>query len=241
MIEQNIPKHVAIIMDGNGRWAKQRGKRRSEGHLAGSKNLEKLAFHALKNGVETLSVFAFSTENFKRSEEEVDYLMNLIVEYFKKKASKFNENNIKVLISGRKNNLRNDVLKIIEYIQDTTKNNTGGTLNICFNYGGQEEIIDASKKIAKDYKDGIITLENLNKESFNKYLYHNILPIDLLIRTSGELRISNFMLFSLAYSELYFTNTYFPDFNEEEFDKAILDYQKRNRRFGGIEYETKNN
>lgn len=241
MIEQNMPKHVAIIMDGNGRWAKQRGKRRSEGHLEGSKNLEKLAFHVLKKGVETLSVFAFSTENFKRSVEEVDYLMNLIVEYFKKKASKFNENNIRVLISGRKNNLRPDVLEIIEYIQDTTKDNTGGTLNICFNYGGQEEIIDASKKIAEDYKNGKILLDDLNKESFNKYLYHDILPIDLLIRTSGELRISNFMLFSLAYSELYFTDTYFPDFNEEEFDKALLDYQKRNRRFGGIEYETKNN
>ena len=241
MIEQNMPKHVAIIMDGNGRWAKQRGKRRSEGHLEGSKNLEKLAFHVLKKGVETLSVFAFSTENFKRSVEEVDYLMNLIVEYFKKKASKFNENNIRVLISGRKNNLRPDVLEIIEYIQDTTKDNTGGTLNICFNYGGQEEIIDASKKIAEDYRNGKILLEDLNKESFNKYLYHDILPIDLLIRTSGELRISNFMLFSLAYSELYFTDTYFPDFNEEEFDKALLDYQKRNRKFGGIEYETKNN
>lgn len=241
MIEQNVPKHIAIIMDGNGRWAKQRGKRRSEGHLEGSKNLERLAFHILKKGVETLSVFAFSTENFKRSVEEVDYLMNLIVEYFKKKASKFNENNIKVLISGRKTGLRKDVLDIIDYIQDTTKDNTGGTLNICFNYGGQEEIIDASRKIAEDYKSGKILLEDLNKESFNKYLYHDILPIDLLIRTSGELRISNFMLFSLAYSELYFTDAYFPDFNEEELDKAILDYQKRNRRFGGIEYETKNN
>jgi len=241
MSEQNIPKHVAIIMDGNGRWAKQRGKKRSEGHLEGSKTLEKLAFHILKKGVEVLSVFAFSTENFKRSEEEVDYLMNLIVQYFKKKASKFNENNIKVKISGRRSNLRKDVLEAIDYIQEYTKYNTGGTLNICFNYGGQEEIIDASKKIAIDYKEGNISLDNLNKELFNKYLYHDILPIDLLIRTSGELRISNFMLFSLAYSELYFTDVYFPDFKEKEFDIALLEYQKRNRRFGGIEDETKNN
>lgn len=241
MSEQNIPKHVAIIMDGNGRWAKQRGKKRSEGHLEGSKTLEKLAFHILKKGVEVLSVFAFSTENFKRSEEEVDYLMNLIVQYFKKKASKFNENNIKVKISGRRSNLRKDVLEAIDYIQEYTKYNTGGTLNICFNYGGQEEIIDASKKIAIDYKEGNISLDNLNKEFFNKYLYHDILPIDLLIRTSGELRISNFMLFSLAYSELYFTDVYFPDFKEKEFDIALLEYQKRNRRFGGIEDETKNN
>ena len=241
MNEYNVPKHVAIIMDGNGRWAKERGKKRSEGHLEGSKTLEKLAFHILNKGVETLSVFAFSTENFKRSVEEVNYLMNLIVEYFKKKAAKFNENNIRVLISGRKTNLKSDVLEIIDYIQDMTKNNTGGTLNICFNYGGQEEIIDASKSIAEDYKNGNILLDDLNKDSFSKYLYHDLLPIDLLIRTSGELRISNFMLFSLAYSELYFTDTYFPDFNEEEFDKAILEYQKRNRRFGGIEYETKSN
>jgi len=165
----------------------------------------------------------------------------LIVQYFKKKASKFNENNIKVKISGRRSNLRKDVLEAIDYIQEYTKYNTGGTLNICFNYGGQEEIIDASKKIAIDYKEGNISLDNLNKELFNKYLYHDILPIDLLIRTSGELRISNFMLFSLAYSELYFTDVYFPDFKEKEFDIALLEYQKRNRRFGGIEDETKNN
>lgn len=241
MLEQNIPNHVAIIMDGNGRWAKQRGKKRSEGHLEGSKTLERLAIHILKKGIKVLSVFAFSTENFKRSKDEVDYLMNLIVKYFKKKASNFNDNNIKVTVSGRKINLRKDVLEAIDYIEDSTKNNTGGVLNICLNYGGQEEIIDASKKIAIDYKNGDVSLEDIDKSIFNKYLYNNIPEIDFLIRTSGELRISNFMLYSLAYSELYFTDTYFPDFKEKEFDEALIEFQSRNRRFGGIEYETKNN
>ena len=241
MIEERIPNHIGIIMDGNGRWAKQRGKKRSDGHLEGSKTLQKLAIHILKKGVKVLSVFAFSTENFSRSKEEVDYLMNLIVKHFKKEAIKFKENNIKVLISGRKENLNQDVLGAIEYIQNETKNNTGGILNICLNYGGQEEIIDASKKIAIDYKEGNLNLDELNKKTFYKYLYNDLEPIDFLIRTSGEERISNFMLYSLAYSELYFTKTYFPDFKEEEFDKALLEYQTRDRRFGGVKYETENN
>lgn len=236
----NLPNHVAIIMDGNGRWAKKRGKVRSEGHLEGSKNLQRLSEYVLKKGIKILSVFAFSTENFSRSKDEVDYLMNLIVKHFKKEAKKFTKNNIKVLISGRRERLRNDVIDAINYIQDVTKNNTGGILNICLNYGGQEEIIDASKRIAKDYKNGDLDLDSLNKNSFYKYLYNDLEPIDFLIRTSGEERISNFMLYSLAYSELYFTDVHFPDFKEEEFDKALLEYQRRDRRFGGIKDETKN-
>ena len=231
---ENIPNHVAIIMDGNGRWATQRGKKRSEGHLEGSKTLERTAAYIFKKGVKELSVFAFSTENFKRSEEEVTYLMNLIIRLFKKKAEKFNKDNIKVVVSGRKTRLRKDVLKAIEYIENYTKQNTGGIFNICFNYGGQEEIIDAAKKIAKDYKDKDIDLDKIEKEEFYKYLYNDLSPIDLLIRTSGEQRISNFMLYQAAYSEFYFTDTYFPDFNEEEFDKALDAYNSRNRRFGGV-------
>ena len=234
MINEKMPHHVAIIMDGNGRWAKERGKKRSEGHLAGSKMLKKLSLYILKKGIKELSVFAFSTENFKRSEEEVNYLMNLIIKYFKKEAKTFNENNIRVLISGRLDNLRENVIDVINYIQEYTKDNTGGTLNICFNYGGQEEIIDASKKIAKLYKENKIDIESIDKEVFSKYLYNSLKPIDLLIRTSGEERISNFMLYQLAYSEFYFTDVYFPDFNEEEFDKALDSYFKRSRRFGGV-------
>lgn len=241
MEETKVPNHVGIIMDGNGRWATSRGKKRSAGHLEGSKTLQRLAIHALKRGVKILSVFAFSTENFSRSKEEVDYLMNLIVDNFKREVSKFRDNNIKVLISGRRENLRKDVIEAIKYIQNETKNNTGGILNICLNYGGQEEIIDASKSIALDYKEGKLELNDLNKNYFYKYMYNDLEPIDFLIRTSGEQRISNFMLYQLAYSELYFTDVYFPDFKEDEFDKALLVFKSRDRRFGGVKDETKSN
>jgi len=234
MNDMNIPNHVAIIMDGNGRWAKERGLARSMGHLEGSKTLEKVGMYILSKGVKVLSVFAFSTENFKRSAEEVNYLMDLFVKMFKKKCKIFIKNNIKIVFSGRKVNLRDDVIDAIEYLEDLTKDHTKGILNICLNYGGQEEMIDASCKIAKLYKEGNINLEDLNKESFYKYLYNNLPPIDFVIRTSGEERISNFMLYQMAYSEFYFTNVYFPDFDEKEFDKAIEVFNKRNRRFGGV-------
>ena len=229
----NIPCHVAIIMDGNGRWATKRGLSRSLGHLEGSKTLEKLGIHILKKGVKVLSVFAFSTENFKRSKEEVDYLMNLFIEMFAKWYKKIKKEGIIVILSGRTIPLREDVLQSMRNLEKETENNKNGILNICLNYGGQEEIIDASKKIAEDYKNGNLDLDSLNKESFAKYLYNDLPPIDLLIRTSGELRISNFMLYQLAYSEMTFPNILFPDFKEKEFDMALEEYQKRNRRFGG--------
>jgi len=224
------PNHVAIIMDGNRRWAKERGKSSSAGHLEGSKTLEKIGMYIFSTGVKYLSVFAFSTENFKRDEREVTYLMDLIIKGFKTTCDKFVKNGIKVVISGRKDNLRNDVLVTIDEIESRTKNGTVGTFNICFNYGGQAEIEDACKKIAQDYKDGKIELSNLN---FNSYLYQDLPPVDLMIRTSGESRISNFMLYQLAYSELYFTDIYFPEFSEKEYDLAIDEYNKRKRRFGG--------
>ncbi len=229
----NVPKHVAIIMDGNGRWATNQGKKRSEGHLEGSKTLEKLALHAIDMGVEILSVYAFSTDNFKRDFEEVNYLMNLIVKYFNTKFEKINKKGIKVVVSGRKSNLRTDVLKAIEDIEEKTKNNTKGILNICFNYGGQEEIIDGAIKLAKDINNGL-DITNFKREDFYKYLYHDLPPIDLLIRTGGEQRVSNFMLYQMSYSEFYFTNTYFPDFDKSEFNKALFMYENRDRRFGGI-------
>ena len=230
----NIPNHVAIIMDGNGRWAKERGLNRSAGHLEGSKTLEKLGSYILNKGVKVLSVFAFSTENFKRSEEEVGYLMNLFVEMFTKGCKVFKKNNIKVIFSGRKHPLRHDVLEAMDKIEQDTKYNTNGTLNICLNYGGQEELIDASCKIAEDYKAGKLDLSTLSKETFAKYLYNDLPPIDLLIRTSGEYRISNFMLYQMAYSEIVFPKVLFPDFKEKEFDEALEEYSKRNRRFGGV-------
>lgn len=228
-----IPKHVSIIMDGNGRWATNRGLRRSEGHLKGSETLEKLAIHALNSGVEYLSVFAFSTDNFKRTEEEVGFLMNLFIKMFTKKFNKIIDNKIKVVFSGRREGLREDVLKAMDKLTASTKDFKSGTLNICINYGGQEEIIDATKKIYKDIENGNISVEEIDKNIFYKYLYQDMPPIDLLIRTSGEYRISNYMIYQSAYSEFYFTDTLFPDFDEDEFDKAIASFNKRDRKFGG--------
>ena len=232
MEKYKIPNHVAIILDGNGRWATQRNLNRSMGHKAGFNNLKKLSKHIFKKGVKVLSVFAFSTENFKRDKEEVDYLMNLLVSSFKTLVNK--KDNVKIVFSGRKDNLREDVLDTINEIEEMTKNNTKHIFNICFNYGGRSDIIDATKKIVKDCKEKIIDLEDINEEMYKKYLYNKIPDIDLLIRTSGELRISNFMLYQLSYSEMYFPETLFPDFDNKEFDKAIDIYNGRDRRFGGI-------
>lgn len=229
----NVPKHVAIIMDGNGRWATKKGLNRSEGHVEGAKVLEKIAIHAIDMGVEILSVYAFSTDNFKRSEEEVDSLMNLIIKYFKTKFEKINKKGIKVIISGRKELLRADVLEAINNIEEKTKNNTKGILNICLNYGGQEEIIDGAIKLARDMQNGL-DLKDFKREDFYKYMYHELPPIDLLIRTGGELRLSNFMLYQASYSEFYFTNTLFPDFDKSEFNKALFIFENRDRKFGGV-------
>lgn len=233
-----IPKHVAIILDGNGRWAKKRGLKRSLGHKAGFENLKSLSRYIFSKDVEILSVFAFSTENFKRDKEEVDYLMNLLVKNFKELINK--KDDVKIIFSGRKDNLREDVVKAINDMEKQTKHKTGHLFNICFNYGGRADIVDATKKIVLDVQNGIIKDEDITEELFGKYLYNSIPNIDLLIRTSGEIRISNFMLYQLAYSEMYFPEVYFPDFDKKEFDKAILAYNNRDRRFGGIN-ENKNN
>lgn len=237
----NMPNHVAIIVDGNGRWANERGLSRSLGHKAGSENLENIARYAISKGEKVLSLFVFSTENFKRSKEEVDYLMNLFVTKFKSMSKKFNKENIRIVFSGRREPLNEEVLNVIDEITEQTKNNSKGTINFCLNYGGHSEIIDAAKKISIDYHNDQINLKDLDEILFQKYLYQDLPPIDFLIRTSGEHRISNFMLWQLSYAEFYFTKTYFPDFDPQEFDKAILEYNNRNRRFGGINHETKNN
>ena len=230
-------KHIAIIMDGNGRWAKKRGLARSLGHKEGSKTLEVVALHALELNIPYLSVFAFSTENFKRSKEEVDFLMNLFIEMFTKKFKKLKEKGIKVVFSGIRDNLRKDVLESMDFITKETKDNNKMTLNICLNYGGQSEIVDATKKIVKEVEEGNIKLSDINISLFEKYLYQPLPPIDLLIRTSGENRISNFMLWEMSYSEFYFTDTLFPDFKEKELDNAINEYYNRNRKFGGVKDE----
>ena len=237
--ELKIPEHVAIILDGNGRWAKKRGLKRSFGHKAGSDNLKKISRYIFSKGVKILSVFVFSTENFKRDKDEVDFLMNLFVHDFRKLVK--DKDDIKIVFSGRRDNLRSDVLKTIDDVTEKTKNKTGHILNVCLNFGGRADIVDATKKIVNDVIENKISKDDINEEIFGKYLYNSISDIDLLIRTSGEVRISNFMLYQLAYAEMYFPNVYFPDFDNKEFDKAILAYNNRERRFGGIIDENKNN
>lgn len=230
MEDLKIPTHVGIILDGNGRWATERGLKRSEGHKAGYENLKKVSIYILNKGVKYLSIYVFSTENFKRSEEEVGYLMNLFVNRFKKDAHYFKENNVKVVFSGRLEGLRNDVIDAMDYLISETKNNTGGILNICLNYGARSEIVDMTKSLIKDG----INPDNIDENLISKHMYQNLPDIDFLIRTSGEQRLSNFMLWQSSYAELYFPKTYFPDFNDKEFDKALVEYTSRDRRFGGV-------
>lgn len=234
MEEYKIPTHVAIILDGNGRWATEKGLERTEGHKEGFETLKILAKHALKRGIKILSVFAFSTENFKREQKEVDYLMNLFIKGFKESKDEFNKNNIKVVFSGREKPLKENVLKSMRELEKHTENNNGGILNICLNYGGQGEIADTAKKIAEKVLNGEMKLEDINETTFEKNLYNDLPPIDLLIRTSGEIRLSNFMLYEAAYAELYFPKTYFPDFKEKELDEALDIFNNRDRRFGNI-------
>lgn len=232
-MEKIYPNHVAIILDGNRRWAKEKGLPQLKGHQKGFENIRQLAPYIINKGVKVLSVFAFSTENFKRAEEEVKYLMDLFVDMFRKECDKIHEENIKIIFSGRRENLRPDVLEAIDYITEKTKNNTKGIFNICLNYGGQQEIADGTKKIVQDVQNGIISINDIDEKLLYKYMYNELPPIDYLIRTSGEERISNFMLYELSYAEMYFPKVYFPDFNEDEFEKAIDLYNGRERRFGG--------
>lgn len=232
-----IPYHIGIIVDGNGRWAKEKGLSRSMGHLEGSKTLRRISLYAFEKGVKVLSAFVFSTENFKRSKEEVDYLMNLFVKEFGTNFKIFKEKNIKVVFSGEKKGLHNNVQKIIAKMEQETINNDAGIFNVCINYGGRKEIVETSKKLAQMVVDEKIKIEDISEELFKKNLYYDLPDIDLLIRTSGEIRLSNFMLYQLSYAELYFPKTYFPDFLEKEFDLALEEYTKRDRRYGGINYE----
>lgn len=228
-------KHVAIIVDGNGRWAKARGKSRSEGHLAGSKMLERIILHTARNtDIEVLSLYVFSTENFKRSKDEVDYLMNLFMKWFSVSSKKYKNNNIKIVFSGRKEPLSDEVYSAMKKLEERTKDHTGLTVNFCLNYGGRAEIVDASRKIANELKDGIIEDDDITEEYFSTKLYNKFPDVDFVIRTSGEQRISNFLLWEISYAEFLFVNTYFPDFDEKCFDEAIEEYYNRDRRFGNV-------
>ena len=223
-----IPNHIAIIMDGNGRWAEKRGLPRTFGHKEGADALRKIITYAGKIGVKYLTVYAFSTENWKRSKDEIDALMFLFKTYLKNEEKNIMKNIVRFLVSGRKNGVSSSLLEAIKKLEDKSRDNTGLTLNIAFNYGGRAEIIDAVNSILKSGAD------NINEEDFSKYLYNDIPDPELLIRTSGEFRISNFLLWQIAYSEIYITKALWPDFDEKELDKAIQSYNERDRRFGGV-------
>ncbi len=223
----NVPNHIAIIMDGNGRWAKQQNKPRVFGHKEGANTLRTVMEYCKKIGVHYLTVYAFSTENWKRSKEEVDALMFLFKSYINSERENLIKNKIRFMVSGREEGVNESLMKAIRDLEEATSKDYEMTLNIAFNYGGRAEITDAVNKILKSGK------ESITEEEFSKYLYNDIPDPDFLIRTSGEFRISNFLLWQIAYSEIYITDKYWPDFDEEEMDKALESYSKRERRFGG--------
>ena len=229
-----MPKHIAIIMDGNRRWAKEKGIEVKLGHKAGAENLEKLAYFANDLGIKYLTVYAFSTENWKRTKEEVGALMLLLRAYIDKLLKRTTSDNIRIKVLGDiekiDDGLRNDILKIVE----STKNNTGLTLNIAFNYGGRDEITKAVKKIASKVANSELNMQDINEQLISDNLYTEGEPDpDLVIRTGGELRVSNFLLWQIAYAEFLFVQKYWPDFSEDDLVDAIVTFQNRNRKFGG--------
>jgi undecaprenyl diphosphate synthase len=231
----NIPAHVAVIMDGNGRWAKQRGLPRVAGHHSGMKNVKKIVMAANDIGVKVLTMYAFSTENWGRPKEEVDFLMKLPQEFFPLEIGELHENNVQVRMSGLREGLPAHTLDAIDGAIEKTKNNTGLILNFALNYGGRKEIVGGIRELIEDVQQGKLRLEDVTEDVFSQYMLTSDLPDpDLLIRTSGELRISNFMLWQLAYTELWFTDDYWPAFTESHFYRAIAEYQRRARRYGGV-------
>lgn len=231
--KENLPKHIAIIMDGNRRWAKMQGKNASFGHKEGAKTLEKIVRYANSIGVEHITVYAFSTENWKRAEEEVKALMLLFQSYLDDYAKRADTENIKVKIIGNLSQLSDKMRASIEKCMERTKNNTGITFNIALNYGGRDELLHAIKQIAKDVKENNLEIDEITEETVNARLYTEGQPDpDLLIRTSGELRLSNFLPWQLVYSEFLFVDKNWPEFTEKDLDDAIIEYQKRTRKFG---------
>ena len=233
-VQPNIPKHIAIIMDGNRRWAREKGLEASEGHKEGAKTLEKLAKYCSKIGIKHLTVYAFSTENWKRSKDEVGALMLLLRNYLTKFSKDVNKENIKIKVLGDIENLDKGLKKSINDAIERTKNNTGMTVNVALNYGGRAEITNAVKQIVKKVQNGKLNLNEINDEVFEQHLYTAGQPDpDLLIRPGGELRTSNFLPWQLVYSEFWFPEKYWPDFDESDIDEAIEIFQRRNRKFGG--------
>lgn len=233
--KDNIPKHIAIIMDGNGRWAKQRKLPRTMGHKAGVETIRRVIKESHVLGIKYLTLYAFSTENWKRPDDEVSALMKLLVDYLRSELAELNKNEVVIRVLGDVKKLPKDAQKEIIEAIEVTKNNKGIVLNIAFNYGGRDEIIRATKLVAKEVKNGNLDIEDIDENIFEKYLYTNGTPDpDLIIRPSGEQRISNFLLWQCAYSEFWYSNVCWPDFKEEHLYEAIYDYQNRDRRYGGV-------
>lgn len=232
----NIPNHLAIILDGNGRWAKKRRMPRNYGHTQGSKVVEKICEEAYHIGIKYLTVYAFSTENWKRSKDEVDALMKLLSNYLDTSIKTSQKNNMRVRIIGDLTGLSESIQRKIRELEEASKNNTGLNFQVAINYGGRDEIIRAVKALSIDLKENKLELDDIDETIFTQYLDTKGIPEpDLLIRTSGEQRLSNFLLWQLAYTEFYFTDVLWPDFNKKELLKAIEYYSTRNRKFGGLE------
>lgn len=235
LLDELIPQHIAFIMDGNGRWAKKRGMPRTYGHHEGTKNIRTLALEANKIGIKAMTVYAFSTENFKRPKEEVDFIFRLPKEFFKTYLKDFMENNIQVRYIGNMDMVPSFARDVILDAVGETKHNTGMILCFALAYGSQDEITQAVKAIAADVKEGKLEIDEINENLVDSYLMSaDLPPLDFMIRTSGECRLSNFMLWQMAYAEMYFTEVYWPDFGVEELYKALDYFQRRDRRFGGI-------
>ena len=228
-----IPTHVGIIVDGNGRWAQMRGLSRSEGHKAGLFRLKEICIYAKELGIKYLSLYVFSTENFKREKKEVQYLMNLFVNLYNDEFQELINNGIKVIFSGRKNPLPRKVLDAMDKIVENSADNSEMVVNFCLNYGGQTELLDMTKKIVQQVIDGKKKIDDITLDTIQENLYQKLPMLDYVIRTGGELRLSNFMLYQASYVEFYFPKIYFPDFKKNDFYYAIVEFNKRNRRFGG--------
>ena len=230
---QNIPKHIAIIMDGNGRWAKEKGRLRVFGHENGTKSVRTTVECCAELGIKNLTLYAFSTENWNRPKLEVKTLMQLLISSLKKEMSTMQKNSIRLNAIGNLEHLPTRVRKELLHVIDETKNNSQMTLTLALSYGSRDELVNATKQICEKVKNNIISVENIDEPLINQHLYTQNLPdVDLLIRTSGEKRISNFLLWQIAYAELYFIDVYWPDFTNENLYEAIINYQKRERRFG---------
>lgn len=233
--KNDVPVHVAIIMDGNGRWAKMRNLDRTQGHAEGVKRVEDVISAAGRKGIKVLTFYTFSTENWNRPESEVSLLMNLLTAVINTRINNLKTSNVRFQFMGRRDRIPTAVLSTMERAAQETKENTGLIVNLAFNYGARLELIDAIKSIALEVKLGKLAIDDISEKTVSGHLYtHNLPDPDLLIRTSGEKRISNFLLWQLSYAEFYFTEVLWPDFNESEFNKAIDDYQNRERRFGNL-------